>query len=203
VAPAPKAPDTLALYERQADAFDANRDRSLFERVWLDRFAAYLDRGAPIIDLGCGVGEPIAAHFIRLGFDVTGIDGASAMIDKCIARFPGQEWIMADMRGLRLDRQFAGIIAWNSFFHLTRPEQEAMFPVFSALARPGAPLLFTTGPTESEAWGQVGDEPVYHASLSPRAYRRLMDETGWSVVDHRKKDPDCAGHTVWLAQKRV
>ena len=52
---------------------------------------------------------------------VTGVDAASAMITMCAERFPENEWLVADMRTLALNRTFNGIIAWDSFFHLPRP----------------------------------------------------------------------------------
>ena len=46
--------------------------------------------------------------------------------------FPTQEWIVADMRKLALQRKFSGILAWDSFFHLCHDDQRNMFPVFRA-----------------------------------------------------------------------
>ena len=63
----------IGLYQRHAHDFDRERWRNLFERPWLDRFAALLPRGGSILDLGCGSGEPIARHFIEGGYTVTGV----------------------------------------------------------------------------------------------------------------------------------
>src|SRR5262245_5304335 len=130
----------IGLYERHARQFDKDRRRTLFERPWLDRFLALIPRGGGILDLGCGMGEPIARYFIDAGFDVTGVDSSPAMIGLCRARFPDSDWIVADMRTLSLPRRFAGVLAWDSFFHLTPDDQRAMFPVFSRHARPGAAM---------------------------------------------------------------
>jgi SAM-dependent methyltransferase len=47
----------IGLYQRHAHEFDRERWRNLFERPWLDRFAALLPRGGSILDLGCGSGN--------------------------------------------------------------------------------------------------------------------------------------------------
>jgi cyclopropane fatty-acyl-phospholipid synthase-like methyltransferase len=39
--------------------------------------------GGSILDLGCGMGEPIARYFIRVGYQVTGVDSSAAMIALC------------------------------------------------------------------------------------------------------------------------
>lgn len=192
----------IDLYERHALAFDAARSRDLFERFWLDLFSDLLLPRAHILDLGCGMGEPIAHYLIDKGVAVTGIDSAPTMIDLCRSRFPAQEWIVADMRDLSLDRKFDGILAWDSFFHLTDADQRAMFGVFKRHAAAGAALMFTSGPAHGEAIGQFEGEPLYHASLDAMEYRTLLSDSDFAVVRHIAKDIACGGHTVWLAQRR-
>lgn len=189
-----------ALYERHALAFDAARGRSLSERAWLGRFTAPLPAGGRVLDLGCGMAEPIAAHLIAQGFSLTGVDTAPSLLALCRARFPAHEWHHADMRGFDLGQRYGGILAWDSFFHLDQGDQRAMFAVFTRHAAPGAALMFTSGPEEGEAIGEFGGEALYHASLAPAEYRERLGEAGFAVVDHRAEDPECTGHTVWLAR---
>lgn len=191
--------DVIGLYERHALAYDRERGRALQERTWLGRFAAALPAGGTVLDLGCGMGEPIARHLIERGFRVTGVDASPSMIALCRQRFPHAEWHVADMRELVLPRHYDGIVAWDSFFHLPADDQRAMFPRFRALAEPGAALLFTSGPAEGEAIGSWCGEPLYHASLSPAEYRRLLRENGFTVTAHVEDDAECGNHTVWLA----
>ncbi|MEI6160860.1 MAG: class I SAM-dependent methyltransferase [Roseococcus sp.] len=191
----------IGLYERHARAFDAQRGRDLFERTWLDRFTALIPPGGALLDLGCGMGEPIAAHLIRAGFAVTGADSSPSLLGLCRARFPDHTWHQADMRGLDLGRSFAGILAWNSFFHLDHADQRGMFAVFERHALPGAALIFTSGPSEGVAIGEFEGEALYHASLAPEEYKSLLARHGFEVVHHLEEDPACGGHTVWLARR--
>jgi len=48
------------------------------------------------------------------------------MIALARARLLDDEWIVADMRHLALGRQFDGILAWDSYFHLSQDAQRAM-----------------------------------------------------------------------------
>lgn len=172
------------------------------ERDWLARFLAHVPPGGTVLDLGCGMGEPIARHLIEAGFAVTGVDTAPTLIGLCRHRFPDHDWHLADMRGLALGRRFAGLIAWDSVFHLSHDDQRAMFATFAAHAAPGAPLLFTSGPEHGEAIGAFEGEPLFHASLAPHEYRALLAAHGFDVLGHRANDPDCGQHTVWLARFR-
>ncbi|WP_240911024.1 class I SAM-dependent DNA methyltransferase [Paludisphaera soli] len=190
----------VSIYRRHAAAFDRDRGRGLVERPWLDRF---LDRlpGAAVLDLGCGGGEPIARYLIERGCRVTGVDASLPLVDLGRTRFPEHEWIVQDMRGLDLGRRFDGVLAWNSFFHLSWDDQRAMFEVFAAHAGPGAPLLFTTGPAHGTAIGSFEGEPLHHASLDPDEYRELLASHGFEVVEHAIEDQECGGATVWLARR--
>lgn len=187
------------LYERHAESYDRDRGRSLQERRWLDSFLVHVRPGGTVLDIGCGMGEPIARYLLDCGIGVVGVDASPSLIGLCRARFPDSEWIVADMRELDLGRRFDGVIAWDSFFHLSMDEQRAMFPRFAAHASSGAPLLFTSGPAEGEAIGTYCGEPLYHASLDPGEYRRLLDANGFSVKVNVVDDPDYGGHTIWLA----
>lgn len=190
------------LYERHSRDYERDRARStFFERRWLDRFLSFVPRGEAILDVGCGVGAPIARYLIELGFEVVGVDAAPSMVRRCTERFPDSEWIVADMRTLELGRRFAGVLAWDSFFHLGQDEQRAVLPRLAAHCRLGAPLLFTSGPAEGEAIGTYQEEPLYHASLAPAEYRRLLAENGFTVAEYVPDDPTCGRHTVWLAKR--
>jgi SAM-dependent methyltransferase len=191
------------LYRRHAGAWAAARGAKLAERRWIERFADMLGPGATVLDIGCGSGQPIAAYLAGRGHRVAGIDGSPEMIALFRANLPGETAEVADMRSLSLDRRFGGLIAWDSLFHLAPHEQRPMFPVFRDHALPGAPLLFTSGPDAGEAIGTLEGEPLYHASLGPGEYRLLLGRDGFDVVAHTAEDPDCGGHTVWLARRRV
>lgn len=189
------------LYERHAGAWDRKRSRNLMERGWLDRFAALLPTGGSVLDLGCGMGEPIGRHLVACGFRVTGVDRAPTMIALARARMPEETWRVADMRTLALGCRFDGILAWDSFFHLTRDDQRRMFQVFAAHAAGRGALMLTSGPQDGEAIGSFEGEPLYHASLAPDEYRALLSAAGFEVVAHTAEDPGCGGHTVWLARR--
>jgi trans-aconitate methyltransferase len=189
----------IDLYERHARDFDRDRSRALEEKLWLDLFLAYTLPGGTMLDIGCGMGEPIARYVMQRGFDVVGMDSSPTMIALCRERFPDAEWLVADMRTLGFGRRFNGVLAWDSFFHLHMDDQRRMFARFASYAAPGAPLMFTSGVSEGERIGSYCGEPLYHASLDRAEYEQLLTRHGFSVQAYRAEDPECGGHTVWLA----
>lgn len=197
------AADVVDLYRRHARAWAALRGERLIEGAWLERFAALLPPDAAILDLGCGPGVPIARWLVRHGLQVTGIDAAATMIELARSAMPEQRWLVADMRGLALHERFAGILAWDSFFHLDATAQRAMFAVFAAHALPGAGLMFTSGPAAGTAIGDLFGEPLFHASLAHAEYAMLLERHGFTLVAQQTEDPACGGHTIWLACKQA
>lgn len=200
--PTPEFADkTREIYEEQAEQYDRNRSRKLFEARWLTRFADGLTRNARVLDVGCGTGEPIASWLIGEGFRYTGVDIAEAMLAIARKRWPEIDWLRADMRTLDLGKQFDGIVAWDSFFHLTRQEQRDCLQVLGRHLAPGGHLLVTVGHGNGEVIGCVGEATIYHASLSPAEYAVLLEENGMLMTGFLAHDPDCEKHSVLLARK--
>ena len=195
------AETTQHVYDHFATEFDQKRGKSLFEKAWLDRFLAFVPSGGHVLDVGCGSGDPIAAYLMGKGFQVTGIDASPAMIDLARSKYPGSKWAVQDMRTLSASDQWDGVIAWNSFFHLTRPDQRKVLPKLANLVKPGGPLMITTGTGDGEALGQVAGQPVYHASLTTESYTDILEHNGCTVQRVTLTDPDCQQHSVLLAQK--
>lgn len=192
----------IDVYQRHGAAWARLRSDTLVEGAWLDCFCNLLPSGAEVLDIGCGSGLPIARELIRRGFDVTGVDGSETMLALFRRNLPGTPARLVDMRQLALDRRFAGLLAWDSFFHLSPGDQRAMFSRFQDHALPGAALMFTSGTAEGCAIGELEGAPLYHGSLDPDEYRTLLDAAGFEVVAHVVEDPACGHRTIWLAVQR-
>ena len=192
---------TQEIYERHAARFDAERSKELRERDWLDRFLALVAPRGLILDLGCGAGDPIAGYCERRGFRVIGMDASKEMLAIARLRYPAGDWRLGDMRQLDLPETFDGIIAWDSFFHLTPPEQRDVLGRIGRHLNDGAALLVTVGPAAGEVTGCVGGEAVYHSSLAPDEYAALLSRQGVDVVAFVPEDPRCDGHSVLLGRK--
>lgn len=191
-------------YERHAHAWDADRRRSVWnDKSWHDRFVAALPTGASVLDLGCGSGAPVALNMAACGLTVTGIDASPSLISLCCERMPSHRWIVGDMRSPPIRERFDGVLAWDSFFHLMPSDQRLMFRVFAEYGGRRSVLMFNAGPAHGEAIGSYRGEPLYHASLDPVEYERLLDGIGFDIVAHAVEDREAGGRTVWLARSRV
>src|SRR5664279_440981 len=87
-------------YDLICDAF--NKDYAV-----IDEWARKL--GSPLLDLACGTGR-MSLRLAAQGYQVTGVDLIPEMIawarQKAAARSLSVEWVVADAREFRLNRQF-------------------------------------------------------------------------------------------------
>lgn len=192
---------TQDVYRRKGLQYDAERNKGLLERRWLERFEGLIPKESAILDAGCGGGEPIAQYFLKQGHSVTGFDFSVPLIELAKKRFPEGRWLVADMRCLNLGEQFNGIIAWHSFFHLNPDEQRTTLKLFAEHLLPEGILLLTIGPTAGEVLGKVGGEDVYHSSLAIDEYQDVLGSIGIEVVEFVPEDPECDFASVLLARK--
>jgi SAM-dependent methyltransferase len=153
-----------------------------------------------LLDVGCGAGEPISNYLIEQNYAVTGIDASPAMIEICESRFPEEAWLVMDMRELHLNRQFDGIVAWDSFFHLDPNEQRSALRSFIRHLRPGGALLLTVGDEAGEVLGSVEGEAVYHSSLAQQEYEQILGSAGFKDIEMILNDEIC-DRTVLLAKQ--
>ncbi|MEX0582237.1 MAG: class I SAM-dependent methyltransferase [Sneathiella sp.] len=195
------AKKTQDVYERNADRFDAERLKNLYEAVWLDRFLELLPENGSVLDLGCGAADPVGIYMMRQGFRVTGVDASNAMLRLARNHAPEGDWRLADMRRLNLPERFNGIVGWDSFFHLTRDEQRRVLPSLAAHLLSGGVLMLTVGTGDGEVGGHVGEDEVYHSSLSIDEYKSILASAGVAVIHFVREDPDCHFRTVLMARK--
>ncbi len=194
--------ETKRLYRDIAGAWDAQRNRALFERKWLDKVLERCGPSPDILYLGCGAGEPVARYLIDAGARITGVDFAPEMLAIATRRFPDHEWVESDIRTYDPDTRFDAIVMWSVLFHLTQDDQRAMFPRFAAMIEPGAPILIQTGITAGEGQGTVEGRPVYHATLDEADYRKLFEANGFTDIVYVPEDAGAGGFTLWLASRR-
>lgn len=190
-------------YDKVATWFDDNRSRAFYEKKYLDNVIELLPRRATILDLGCGMGEPIAQYFIQEGYQLTGVDGSQNLIDLAKQRLPEGQFLVGDMRTISLYQKFDCVVAWHSFFHLPPDDQRKMFETFKQCLKFDGVLLLTTGPSKSEVWSNNGGIDMYHASLSSQEYKRLLQQHGFELILHVVKDKKCGDATVWIAKLKL
>ncbi|MGR3712298.1 MAG: class I SAM-dependent methyltransferase [Shimia sp.] len=190
---------TPAVYDRNAIAWDANRNKGQHERQWIDRLLNGLDTPARVLDLGCGSARPIGQYIANLGHSLTGVDASPAMIALARKNLPSATFLKMDVATLDLTDTFDAILSWDGTFHLSVEEQRALLPQLATLTADGGSLMLTVGHGEGEVTGTVAGETVYHASLAPSEYIDTLTQLGFTNVAYTENDATTHGHNILLA----
>lgn len=83
-------------------------------------FLKLVPKGGKILDLGCGSGRD-SMNFIKLGYEVTAVDGAKELAKKASVLL-GKEVIVSTFEELELKEKFHGIWACASLLHIKRED---------------------------------------------------------------------------------
>lgn len=194
-------PPASAGYDRIADRFDAERGPKRWEWPFFETLAEKLGVGARIFDCGCGSGHLGIARLIEAGHAVSGLDGSAAMLSLFRKRYPDVPVVLADMRSFDPASAQDAVIAWDSLFHLSQPDQAAMIERFGRWLAPGGRLLFTSGPDDGSVTGEMFGVAFSYSSFDEAGYRDRLAKAGFVSIQSQFDEPQGAVHKVWTARK--
>jgi 2-polyprenyl-3-methyl-5-hydroxy-6-metoxy-1,4-benzoquinol methylase len=111
---------------------------------------AMVERGARILDAGCGPGR-VGAELAARGHIVVGVDADPQLIDAARADHPGAKWLVADLAEFDLATQGepepfdATVIAGNVMTFLAPGTEVDVLRRVAAHTRPDAPIVIGFG----------------------------------------------------------
>lgn len=139
--------------------------------------------GATILDLGCGTGRPVATHCAALGFRVHGVDQSPAMLALAQSRLPEHRWTCAEIEHFAMQGEYAGVIAWDSLFHIPREHHAAVFARVRRALPDGGRIALTAGGSEHPAFTDtMFDHTFFYDSHPPTTTASLLERAGFRVV---------------------
>ena len=189
-------------YAYRDETFDYERSGYKTFLGWLE---PRLEPGAPILDLGCGCGVPVA-QALSEKFQVTGVDISSVQVERARKLVPAASFVCADIGALDFaPGSFAAIVAFYSIIHIPLEEQPALFAKLAQWLTPDGYLLATVGHTAwtgTEAnWRDVEGATMYWSHSDAGTYRDWFEANGLHNVQEGFLPEGDGGHTVLLGQK--
>jgi cyclopropane fatty-acyl-phospholipid synthase-like methyltransferase len=181
------------------------------ERAWFERFLAALPRAGRVLDLGCGVGAPIAATLVARGHRTIGVDFSSSALAEARTHCPGAALVRADLTCVEFaSASFDGAIAFDSIWHVPHHEHARIFTRLRAWLADGAPVLLTlaaASASEGNLFTHLMGAPIYYDAQPEIASLQALAASGFAVVDHHLQPVSAArpsnGHLIVLATAAV
>jgi SAM-dependent methyltransferase len=144
-------------------------------------WAKTLNKGASILDLGCGSGVPISQALMDDGLILTGIDASPTLVAAFRRRFPGADIACERAETSQfLGRTFDAAIAVGLVFLLAEAAQKALISKVGSALRIGGRFLFTA-PSQSCTWNDLMTGRQSR-SLGAAAYLAILSEAGLTLV---------------------
>ena len=160
-----------------------------------------LSPGAPVLDLGCGCGLPVARELSQR-YDVTGVDFSPVQIERAQALVPAARFVCDDMASVELpSAYFAMVVSFYALIHVPVEEHPAILARIRTWLRPGGHLLAIVGANALPAsTAQYLGAPMYWSHGDTATYRRWLDEAGFVRCWDRFIPEGDSGHTLVLAR---
>jgi SAM-dependent methyltransferase len=172
--------------------------------AWLDELVPLLTPGAPVLDLGCGRGVPVARRLAST-HRVTGVDLSPIQVERARHNVPEGQFICADMTEVAFpEKHFYAVVSFYAIIHVPLDEQIALLHKMHRWLRPGGYLMATVGhgawTGQEENWLDAG-AAMYWSHADEATYLGWLKEAGFEVSWTRFIPEEDGGHTLLLARK--
>ncbi|MCR9218641.1 MAG: class I SAM-dependent methyltransferase [Alphaproteobacteria bacterium] len=162
------------------------------------RWADSLPRGAAVVDVGCGSGEPMTRALLERGLAVSAIDASPTLAAAFRRSFPDVPLACEPAeRSAFFDRRFAGALAVGLLFLLPEEGQRRLLRRIGGALEPEGSLLFSA-PRQICSWEDRLTDRASR-SLGAEAYARILAEGGLDLVGEHS---DEGGNHYFEARKR-
>ncbi|NCP65957.1 MAG: class I SAM-dependent methyltransferase [Paraglaciecola sp.] len=189
--------DAATAYELYAREFLRQRDASNIGAEVIGEWATCLHRGASVLEVACGGGEPITRELQRKNLKLWAIDSAKTLVTAFQQRFPDipircERFQDSDFFGQRFD----AAVAVGLIFLLAEDEQKILLQKMSSALKPHGHLLFSA-PSQVASWRDLSTG-IDSLSLGHQAYVSLLKEAGMRLLCTYQ---DRGGNHYYAAQK--
>ncbi|HLC75866.1 MAG TPA: class I SAM-dependent methyltransferase [Candidatus Peribacterales bacterium] len=176
---------TQQFYETHVREYE-EQTLNLVPQSLLKKLMDTLPPSGTILDVGCAYGRD-SAFLAEHGFKVTGVDYATALIERAKERAQHINYLVADMRKLSFDAgSFDGIWAYMSLLHLQKHEVPAVLKSFAHILTPKG--VFALGMKIGRGEGYISDKRYdgakkFFANFEKDEMHRLLKEAGFEILE--------------------
>lgn len=176
------------IYDRFAETYEKNRGMFDMTDVINDFYKRLPAHSGHLLDLGCGAGEPFPAHFIQQGWQVTGVDFSSKMLELANHYQPTMNTIFADICEIDFpEKQFDAVMSIYCLFHIEYEKHEEIFRKIHRWLKPGGLALFTyatkeyTGEDIFNGFKEFMSEKLFYSHTTPENLTATLKSAGFKI----------------------
>jgi cyclopropane fatty-acyl-phospholipid synthase-like methyltransferase len=175
---------TQKSYDKIATEYVRNRDQ-FANKKYLDMLANNLQKGASILDVGCGAGLPVDKYLVEKGFSLSGIDISPRQIELAQKNIPEGFFEIKDMSKLQAYEYCVdAIVSFYAIFHIPREEHAALFKKFITFMPKGGYILVTMGANGEDPGTEevFHGEKVFYSFYAPEKNTEIIKDAGFEIL---------------------
>ncbi|TYK52691.1 class I SAM-dependent methyltransferase [Actinomadura decatromicini] len=191
--------DVLSRHYRDDDAGEGEY------APWLTALKARIAANAPVLDLGCGCGVPVARSLAEAGHRVTGVDVSRVQIERARRLVPAATFRQADATQVQFPpNSFDAVVCLYALIHMPLEEQPRLLQRIAGWLRPSGWLLATTG---WDAWTGTedgwlgGPAAMWWSQADADTYDAWLRDAGLDVVSREFVPEGDSGHALFWARR--
>jgi ubiquinone/menaquinone biosynthesis C-methylase UbiE len=172
-------------YDKIAEVYDQEREK--FDNSdEIQEFIEHLPKGATVLDVGCGGGVPVLRKLVAEGYDATGIDFSTGMLEVAKRNVPQATLIHGDVTKTDFDENsFDGIISTYAIIHIHKSLHPMMYSRIYNWLKPGGVMLVCTAHSEWEEIAEYHGVDMAWSHPAPDASLEMVKKAGFEVIFER------------------
>ena len=187
-------------YDKIAEKYDQDRDAFDNSKEIL-AFIELLPKGASVLDIGCGGGYGLRI-LVDKGFDATGIDFSTAMLEVAKKNVPQATLIHGDVTKTEFDENsFDGIISTYAIIHIHKSLHPIMYLRMYKWLKPGGVMLVCTAHSEWEEIAEYYGVDMAWSHPGPEASLQMVKNAGFEII-FEKLVPTNDELPYWILAKK-
>lgn len=178
---------TIKAYNEVAEEY-ADDSMKWAAPDFIDNFINALPKKAKVVDVGCGGGRDVKTLTDR-GFEVTGIDASTKLIEYAGKHFPNINFQVADMRDIPFpDQSFNGVWCQAALLHLELAKDvKKAISEFGRVLKPNGILhlynkAHVKGPKTEILTNYFFKNPRFFRYFTTEEMTELLNKAGFSLL---------------------
>lgn len=195
--------DTIDWYNKHAKEF-AQKAGSGKRYAFMEEFEKLLPKGAKLLDAGCGSGRD-ANDFQTGGFDVTGLDLATELIEHAKQTYSHCKFLLGDIRSLPFkENDFDGVWSNASLLHFETLEdvKKSLQEFYRVLKEKGIVFVGVKLQTGDKKTGLEEDarftEPRFFQYFTEKEIHELLYEAGFTILASVIEQSKSRANVKWI-----
>jgi ubiquinone/menaquinone biosynthesis C-methylase UbiE len=172
-------------YDRVAHEYAGLEGESEWPRMrWLRKLLSKLEPGSPVLDLGCGSGDPADVE-ISKEHKVTGVDISQTQINLARQNVPVGHFLHGDAGSVKFPpTSFDAVISFYTLEHIPRKEHRAILRRIHKWLRVGGFLLISTEAGDyDDVMGEWLGLPMFISCFDPETMKQMVNEAGFELLE--------------------